>query len=134
MERQGILDAIEAAKTRSPLHDLVEEFERANTALLRYETLTDDEKRELFDIVSSNISVRGKSSTIALRTPYREIAEMEELNECAPHRDEVRTKRIFDILKNTAEVAVRDTPWCPERSAIVSATTSPMSPSPPHTA
>ncbi len=103
MERQGIIEELGRADRPSPLQELFEEFERNNSELLRYELLLDDEKRELLDIVCSNFSVSGESPTFTLRTPYREIAESENLDECAHHRDNVRIKHILCILKNIAE-------------------------------
>jgi hypothetical protein len=97
------VEGLERTNRASPLEELFAGFERNNRELLRYETLLDAERRELIDIVCSNFSVSGKSSTFALRTPYREIAELDDLPECAHHRDDVRTKRIFDVLKNIAE-------------------------------
>jgi DNA invertase Pin-like site-specific DNA recombinase len=103
MERQGIVEELERADRPSPLQELFEEFERNNRELLRYETLLDDEKRELLDIVCSNFSVSDKTPTFTLRTPYREISEIEDLEECAHHRDNVRMRHILSILKNIAE-------------------------------
>ncbi len=106
LERQGILAELKRAARPSPLVELFEEFERNNRELLRYETLLDDEKRELLEIVCSNFSVYGKTPTFALRTPYKEIAESGNFAECAHHRDDVRTRRILDILRNIAENAI----------------------------
>ncbi len=102
LERQGLVEKLERANRRSPLQDLFELFELNNSALLRYETLLDDEKRELINIVCSNFSVSENNPVFTLRNPYKEIAEIEDSDECAHHRDKVRTKLIFDILKNTA--------------------------------
>jgi DNA invertase Pin-like site-specific DNA recombinase len=120
MERQGILAELARTDRLSPLQELFEEFERNNRELLRYELLLDDEKRELLDIICSNFSVHGETSTFTLRTPYREILELENLEECAPsrdnlrtkfepdqecarHRDNVRIRSILNILRNIAE-------------------------------
>jgi DNA invertase Pin-like site-specific DNA recombinase len=59
MQRQGLLGELERAKRHSPLQSLFEEFERQNNQLLGYESLTDDEKRKMVDIVCSNFSVSG---------------------------------------------------------------------------
>ena len=103
MERQGILEDQQRAERRSPLQDLFEKFERENNELVRYEFLVDDEKRELIDIVCSNFSVHEKFPTFTLRSPYFEIAELEQDDECAHYRDDLRTKQVFDILKSIAE-------------------------------
>lgn len=105
LDRQGVLEEQKRASGRSPLAELFEEFERNNRELLRYETLLDDEKRELIDIVCSNFAVHAESSTFRLQTPYREIAESDDSEGCAHHRDDVRTKRILDILIKLADAA-----------------------------
>lgn len=104
MQRQGLLGELEQGKRHSPLQSLFEEFERQNNQLLRYESLTDDEKREMVDIVCSNFSVSGKSLAFTLRSPFKEIAEIDNLDEGAPCRDDVRTKakKVFEILRNAA--------------------------------
>jgi DNA invertase Pin-like site-specific DNA recombinase len=103
LERQGIVVELERTNRPSPLQELFAGFERNNRELLRYETLIDDEKRELIDIVCSNFSVCEKTSTFALRIPYREIAELDDFTECAHHRDDVRIRHILSILRNIAE-------------------------------
>jgi len=108
LDRQGVLEGLQCASERSPLAELFEEFERNNRELLRYETLLDDEKRELIDIVCSNFAVREKSSTFALRKPYREIAEIEDFEGCAHHRDNVRAKHILEILIKLADTATTE--------------------------
>lgn len=78
-------------------------FERNNSKLLQYEMMLDDEKRELVEIVCSNFSVRGNFVEFMLRSPFKEIAETADPQRCAHHRDNVRTKRVLDVLKNIAE-------------------------------
>jgi DNA invertase Pin-like site-specific DNA recombinase len=110
LERQGIVENLEQADRRSPLQDLFELFERTNSELLRYEKLLDDEKRELIDIICSNFSVSENNPVFTLRTPYKEISETEDSDGCAHRRDDVRTKRIFDIMKITAFVGTPQSP------------------------
>jgi hypothetical protein len=110
LERQRILDEMRRADHASPLQDLFDEFERENSKLVRYESLTDDEKRELIDFICSNFSVRGKTPTFTLRSPYFELAKLEQDVECGHHRDDVRTrsKKIFEIIKSLADKEFRD--------------------------
>jgi site-specific DNA recombinase len=103
IDRKGILEEIGRAHGRSPLASLFDEFERNNTKLLHYELMTDDEKRELIDIVCSNFSVCGNNSTFTLRSPYREMSELNSFQFGAPNRNEVRTRKIFDVLKKIAD-------------------------------
>ncbi len=120
LERQGIVEDLERVDRPSSLSELFAGFERNNRELLRYETLLDDEKRELIDIVCSNFSVCGETPAFTLRTPYREIAELQDSEECGHYPNNVRTRRILDILKNTAESEV---------GVLIPATKSPKSPS-----
>jgi hypothetical protein len=48
----------------------------------------------------------GKSVAFTLRSPFKEIAEIDKLDEGAPHRDDVRTKaeKAFAILRNAATI------------------------------
>jgi DNA invertase Pin-like site-specific DNA recombinase len=105
-ERLSLQEQLGRTQGRSPLENLFEEFERNNRELLRYETLLDDEKRELIDIVCSNFAVSGKEAVFTLRTPYMEIAEAENSSACGHRRDDVRTLRIFNVLNAVAEAAI----------------------------
>jgi DNA invertase Pin-like site-specific DNA recombinase len=102
-ERQDLLTRLNDAHLRSPLATLYELFERKNTSIFQYETLAFDEKRELIDSICSNFSVSGKTAAFTLLSPYREIAELPISSSSALQRDEVRIKRIFDILKSVAQ-------------------------------
>jgi site-specific DNA recombinase len=126
MERQGILNDMEGVNSRSPLLELFEEFERNNRELLRYEMLLDDEKREIINIVCSNFSVNGEKSVFTLRTPYKEIAESQDFSKCPHHRDDVRTRDVFAILKSIADEQVNGA-----GKDDIAAAKSPTSPRPP---
>lgn len=106
LERQGIIDQQQQADRASPLTGILEKFEHNNNELLHYESLLDDEKRELIEIIGSNFSVSSGSPVFTLRTPYKEIAETRDLSKCAPVRGNVRTKRIADLLVNITEAAI----------------------------
>jgi len=103
MERQGVIDALKCAKCESPIATLFAKFERQNRKLLGYESLFDDEKRELLEIVSSNFSVRGKNVEFTLKSPYREIAETDDFQECPHRRDESRTLAMLEVLRRHAD-------------------------------
>jgi site-specific DNA recombinase len=102
LERQGIIEELKQANNRSPLQDLFELFEKNNRQLLSYETLVDAEKRELIEIMCSNFIVSENNPAFMLRSPYREMSEVGILNECGHHRDDVRKRRLLDILKAIA--------------------------------
>jgi hypothetical protein len=107
MERRGLLDQLSKLDHASPFDTLLQEFERNNRELLRYESMTDAEKRALVQILCSNISASRESLTITLRTPYREIAEIEAVHDGAPERSDVRIREIVRILKDVAEKMIK---------------------------
>ena len=86
IERRGLTEQLERSDLRAPLKELFDRFELQNSELLRYETLTCDEKREMLQIVCSNFSVDGKNPVFTLRNPYLEIAKRQTLHEGAPGR------------------------------------------------
>jgi site-specific DNA recombinase len=108
MERRGLAEQLEKTDLRAPLKELFERFELQNSELLRYEILTYDEKREILQIVCSNFSVEGKNPVFTLRNPYREIAELQNITECGPIRNDVRTRKIFEILKESTHEGAND--------------------------
>ena len=133
LERQGILDELEKADRRTPFQELCEEFGQTNIELLRYESLSKEEKRELLNIVCSDFSVSRESATFALRTPYKEIAELVDSSECDQKRDEFRIKNILSILEKLADQVIETgVPWITSRPHIpMSPSGSPRSPSSP---
>lgn len=102
LERQGLLEELSAIERASPLKSMVELFEQNNNKLLRYEMASDDEKREIMEIVGSNFIVRGKEAVFALQTPYAEIENTDDPARCGHHRGDLRTVRVFTILKSVA--------------------------------
>jgi site-specific DNA recombinase len=80
------------------------EFELKNNQLLRYETLMDDEKRDLVSALCSNFALEGKKPMITLRFPYGHVAETQGLHCGGPKRGDVRTRaqQICDILRTAA--------------------------------
>jgi DNA invertase Pin-like site-specific DNA recombinase len=103
LERQNLLTQMARLGGAPALRELFTEFERNNGQLLRYELLLDDERRELIEIVCSNFSAGANNATFTLRSPYKEMAEFDNLKECAHHRGDVRTRPLFDVLKTIAE-------------------------------
>jgi site-specific DNA recombinase len=71
-------------------------FELQNPQVLRYETATDDEKRDLVSALCSNLVLDGKKPAITLRFPYDEIAKTHSDLSGAPSADDVRTKEQID--------------------------------------
>lgn len=105
MERAGLVEELTLADQSSPIDRTLEWFERQNSLALGFETLMDDEKRELLETLCSNFTVTGKNPVITLRSPFREIAELPSANYCAHYRDDLRTFQVVEILKRYAESA-----------------------------
>jgi hypothetical protein len=102
LDRQSVATDLKADPL-APFAALLQELQRNDRDLLRYEELTRDERRELIEIVSSNFTVSGKNPVFVLRSPYREIAEARERLECEHSRDCDRTFRLFEMLKSYSE-------------------------------
>jgi site-specific DNA recombinase len=103
MEKQGLREQLARDDTASPLKELYQRFERQNGQLLRYETLSVDQKREMLQIIGSNFFVRGKNAVFTLQSPYQEIAEFEDSDECGHLGYDVRTRHVFEVFKIIAE-------------------------------
>ena len=72
--------------------DVAERFERAFTAYLGYESGSDAEKREIVEMVGSDVVVHGKEPVFALRFPYADLREWALGEQCAQDGGAVRTK------------------------------------------
>jgi len=103
MERAGLVEELALIEQSSPLDRTLEWFELQNNQLLGFETLLDDEKRELLETLCSNFTVSGKNPVVTLQSPFREIAELPTANYCAHYRDDLRTFQVVEILKRYAE-------------------------------
>ncbi|MBV8977713.1 MAG: recombinase family protein [Alphaproteobacteria bacterium] len=103
LERRGLEEQLAHIDERSPFETLLEMFERNNRKLLRYESMTDAEKRELLEIVCSNLAASRESLGITLRTPYQEIITNADPCFSAPVRNDVRTEDIVRLLKKISD-------------------------------
>jgi hypothetical protein len=125
-ERSGLQDRIAALGDEAVWLKQYREFELKNNQLLRYQTLTDEEIRDLVSALCSNFGLEGKEPTIALRFPYKEIAQTHGVHLGGPRKGDVRTminvdtmstitphqptraQKIFDILHSVVDVSVND--------------------------
>jgi site-specific DNA recombinase len=99
-ERSGLQDQLTTLGDVAVWLKQYREFELKNTQLLCYETLIDDEKRDLVFSLCSNFGLEEKEPVITLRFPYKEIAETHGVHLGGPGKGDVRTRpqRILDIL------------------------------------
>jgi hypothetical protein len=109
-ERRDLNDQLAALGSEPVWLKLYREFELENPQLLRYGLLLDAEKRDLVSALCSDLGVEGKKPVIALRSPYKEIAETQSLLLGGPCRDDVRTRaqKIFDILHTIIATTAND--------------------------
>jgi site-specific DNA recombinase len=102
MERRALEDEHRrnAAGENSVAESILEYLELLNGLPLRYETGNREQKRQLVKDVSSNLSANGRNVAVELRSPFREIAELEVITSGAPLRNDPRTfmNEVFDIL------------------------------------
>lgn len=103
-ERSNLQDQFAALGDEALWLKQYREFELKNNQLLRYETLTDDEKRDLVSALCSNFALDGKKPVITLRFPYKHVAETQGLHRGGPRKDDVRTRarQILDIFRTGA--------------------------------
>ena len=90
-ERRGLQDALEAPDEELGAAAMLEKFELANTAYLRFDSPITEEKRETVILVSSNLLADGKNVAISLRFPFDQIAKWRILHNGGPQHDRLRT-------------------------------------------
>ena len=102
-ERRGLQDRLAGLTSEADWIKTYREFELKNTQLLRYESLTGDEKRELVSILSSNFSCTGKKPAITLRFPYKQIEEItlsaavERIEPVFERRDKLTGRQVISL-------------------------------------
>jgi|SRR6202789_1390413 len=109
-ERRDLQDRLAGLDDEPVWLKLYREFELKNPQLLRFGSLLDSEKRELLSELCSDFGVEGKKPVIALRSPYKEIAETNGLNQSGPRRGDVRTKALalLEIFRRCASGNAND--------------------------
>ncbi len=89
------------------VHRALRNLELGNTALSGYKSGIPAEQREIIESVTSNFTLHGKNIVIALRSPFRGLANWRESQIGAPHRDtaQERAAQILDIALRDAKVS-----------------------------
>jgi site-specific DNA recombinase len=79
---------------------VAEILEQAKSVPLSYERGNFDEKRDIVQIVTSNMSVHRKNVAITLRSPFQEVANLATVSSSGLERNRPRTfvKDLFDLL------------------------------------
>jgi len=110
-ERRDLQDRLAALGGEAEWLKQYREFELNNNQLLRYETLIDDEKRDLVSSLCSNFALEGRKTVFTLRFPYKEIAETQGYHSGGPRSGDVRTRaqHIFEILISKDYASSADT-------------------------
>jgi hypothetical protein len=75
-------------------------LELAGTAYLAYRQASDDEKRELVEIVTSNRTVDAKGPMFTLSKPFDQVADHLKTGHGDPQRCSHRTKELLVTLNN----------------------------------
>jgi DNA invertase Pin-like site-specific DNA recombinase len=65
---------------------------------LSYESANPAEKRQLVEIVTSDLRAAGKNLYVKLKSPFREVEILNSISTGGPLRDGPRTKKIFELL------------------------------------
>lgn len=82
----------EATNSADPAARALEDLELGNTAQSSYRMAISSERREIVKTLTSNFTVEGKTPSVELRSPFREIAEVRKNQFGAPHRGTPRTR------------------------------------------
>lgn len=73
-----------------------------------YESENLEEKKEMVEIVTSNLEVSGKKLMFSMRSPFLEIAERRNLYECWDTHDMSRKNRVeFDLAEESLPAAIK---------------------------
>jgi len=101
-ERSDLQDQLASLGSEASWLKQYREFELQNAELLRHDTPTDDEWRDLVSALCSNFGLEGKTPVFTLRFPYKQIAETHGVRLGGAHRSDVRTRasQILDIFKS----------------------------------
>jgi len=104
MQRQELEERKAALKGDAlpPAQRVAEYLELVDALPLSYGLATLLEKRELLKTLTSNLSAEGKNVVVELKSPFREIAELDLVPTGAPVRGIPRTRamKIFKLLIN----------------------------------
>lgn len=94
LQRRELNDQLQSGEGAAFWRDVAEKFERGLTAYLGYQTGHEGEKREMIQLVSSNLSVNGKEALLSLYFPFKEISEWAISSNGAPRRNRTSIKSL----------------------------------------
>jgi len=97
-KRQAIKEKLGSDAALTYWRDIAEKLGQAETAYLSYISANDDEKRRIVQLVSSDLSVRGKYLEISMSFPFDEIKKWSILTCGGPYQGAVRTFNLFKRL------------------------------------
>jgi len=96
------------SESKDLIFESIENFlELCKTPINTYASGIQEEKRELLEIVTSNLTVSKRKVSFTMVSPYSELANRDILDECALKRDTRRTlySKIVYMDKNTSSIA-----------------------------
>lgn len=96
---------------RNPVTQLQEFFELLASLSVRYKMADPEERRDLFQSFTSNLSLAQKNVSVELKTPFDLIANRPKVNCGAPQRDALRTwdRLLKELLQHfSKEIATAD--------------------------
>jgi site-specific DNA recombinase len=96
------------ASAHAVLRKVEEIVELVNSAYLSYKIASSDERREIVEIITSNLVVKDKKLIVKLKTPFEMISAHRECSHGRPERDTGRTlpallSALVSYFKNEAE-------------------------------
>ena len=100
-ERAGLRDDLASLSAADlPISQALNGLELASTALLSYKRGIPDERRAIIESVTSNLALHGKNLEIALRSPFRELANWRKLQIGPPRRSSIpeSAAQVLDIF------------------------------------
>jgi DNA invertase Pin-like site-specific DNA recombinase len=93
---------IEISDSKERIFKKARNFLELSKTLVRcYEKGIVEEKQELLQKVTSNLTVNGKNLEIAMRSPFLEVSERQKLTSCCLERGEARKDNGISIEQNT---------------------------------
>ena len=92
-ERKEIEEKLAALeeKHRRPMKQLQEFFELLGALSNQYKIASSDEKRDLFQSITSNLTVSQKNVYVELKIPFKTVAKRPKVDYGGPQRDGLRT-------------------------------------------
>jgi DNA invertase Pin-like site-specific DNA recombinase len=107
--KRTLLDQLATlSQTPSRTDCVLEKLELANAAYLQYKNAIDAEKRDLVQSTTSNLVGMSNYVAIALKSPFKELAEKRISEHGAPYRDDFRTRasKIVAILAGVSTTEI----------------------------